>query len=169
MEAGENLGFLPGDLKEKLDPYHELAHILAGQLGHPPAFLDEGFATYVSEAFGWDALMYLGSPGQTVDEVAAELIRTGRNLSLKELFAVENIGDSQERAEIEYPQSASIVKFLVEIYGPRVLGNLMQALEATTGTNSTVAARNLIRLQRILSISVAELESAWTQTLINGS
>ena len=169
------LGWAYGDFiaevynkKEKLDPYHELAHILAGQLGHPPAFLDEGFATYVSEAFGWDALMYLGAPGRTVDEVAAELIRTGRSLPLKELFAVENIGGSQERAEIEYPQSASIVKFLVEIYGPKVLGDLMQALEATTGTDSTVATRNLIRLQRILNVSVVELESAWIQTLING-
>jgi hypothetical protein len=168
------LGWAYGDFiaevysnKEKLDPYHELAHILAGQLGHPPAFLDEGFATYVSEAFGWDALKYLGAPGQTVDEVAAELIRTGRSLPLKTLLAVENIGSSPERAEIEYPQSASVVKYLIETYGRRSLGDLVRTLEANTAADSAVTARNLIELQRILGVSTAELESAWTQALIN--
>ena len=45
--------------KTKLDPFHELAHIISGEVGNPPAMLDEGFAIYVSEKLGTDALKYL--------------------------------------------------------------------------------------------------------------
>ena len=54
--------------KTKLDPYHETAHILASQLGSPAALFSEGFAAYVSELLGADALKELGSPGKTCDQ-----------------------------------------------------------------------------------------------------
>jgi hypothetical protein len=81
---------------QRLDPVHELAHILTGQFGLLPAFLDEGFATYISEYFGEDALAFVGNPGRSVDEVMAELVVAGRSLPIRDLIALENIGNSQE-------------------------------------------------------------------------
>ena len=36
----------------RLDPFHELAHIVGRLLGDPPALLNEGFAVYASERLG---------------------------------------------------------------------------------------------------------------------
>jgi len=47
----------------KVDPFHELTHILARQLGDPLAMFNEGVAVYVSEWMGADALNAPGLAG----------------------------------------------------------------------------------------------------------
>jgi len=42
--------------KQKLNPYHETAHILTEPYGSPPALFNEGFAVYISERLGSHAL-----------------------------------------------------------------------------------------------------------------
>jgi hypothetical protein len=145
----------------KLDPFHELAHILTGRLGLLPAFLAEGFATYISEAFGEDALEFVGNPGRSVDEVSAELVRSGRSLPIPDLLAVENIGNTPESAEVEYAQSASLVKFIVERYGPRAVGRLFRAFGPGGATPEQAEAI----IESVLDVSVDRLTDAWTRAL----
>jgi hypothetical protein len=45
---------------EKLDPFHEITHVLAKSFGNPPALFREGLAVYLSERFGSFALDDLG-------------------------------------------------------------------------------------------------------------
>ena len=37
----------------KVDPYHELTHVLMGQIGNPPAMFNEGLATYMQTGHLW--------------------------------------------------------------------------------------------------------------------
>jgi hypothetical protein len=145
----------------KLDPVHELAHILSGQLGLLPAFLDEGFATYISEAFGEDALEFVGNPGRSVDEVSAELVHSGRSLSIHDLLAVDNIGNTPESAEVEYAQSASLVKFIMETYGPQSGGGLFRAFGPRGATPEQAEAI----IESVLDLSMDRLIDDWTRAL----
>jgi hypothetical protein len=81
------------------------------------AAFSEGFATYASELLGSDALALLGAPGRKIDQAACEASRGGRLFSLTDLFALPDIGSVESRSEVSYPQSASVVKFLIETYG----------------------------------------------------
>jgi hypothetical protein len=164
----QGMGWAYGDFiaeiyneNQRLDPVHELAHIVTGQFGLLPAFLDEGFATYISEYFGEDALALLGNPGRSVDEVMAELVVAGRSLPIRDLIALENIGNSQETAQIEYPQSASLVKFIVETQGPRAVSSLFKAI----GSGGATPAQVVSILESSLGISIDELNEAWVQNL----
>jgi hypothetical protein len=146
---------------QRLDPVHELAHILTGQFGLLPAFLDEGFATYISEYFGEDALAFVGNPGRSVDEVMAELVVAGRSLPIRDLIALENIGNSQETSQIEYPQSASLVKFIVETQGPEAVSSLFKAF----GSGGATPDQAVTILESSLGISIDELNEAWVRKL----
>jgi hypothetical protein len=103
--------------QEKVDPYHELAHAVASQLGGPMPAFNEGFATYASELLGSDALALLGAAGKKVDQAACEASRSGRLFSLTDLLALPDIGSVESRSEVSYPESASVVRFLIETYG----------------------------------------------------
>jgi hypothetical protein len=164
----QGMGWAYGDFiaeiyneKQRLDPVHELAHILTGQFGLLPAFLDEGFATYISEYFGEDALAFVGNPGRSVDEVMAELIVAGRSLPIRDLIALENIGNSQETSQIEYPQSASLVKFILETYGSTAVNDLFKAF----GSGGAKPVQVVTILESSLGISIDELNEAWAQNL----
>ena len=164
----QGMGWAYGDFiaeiyneKQRLDPVHELAHILTGQFGLLPAFLDEGFATYISEYFGEDALALVGNPGRSADEVMAELVVAGRSLPIRDLIALENIGNSQETSQIEYPQSASLVKFIVETYGSTAVNDLFKAF----GSGGTTPVQAVTILESSLGISIDELNEAWVHNL----
>ena len=103
--------------RQRLDPYHELAHIVAGQVGNPPAVLDEGFATYAAELLGADALEHLGHAGRTVDQATCDLARRGKRMPLDSLLRVSEFGSADAPGDIMYPQGASAVKFLIENFG----------------------------------------------------
>jgi hypothetical protein len=86
--------------KTKLDPYHETAHILSGQLGSPAALFNEGFAVYVSGFLGAGALRELGSPGKTCDQAAVERHANGDFITLERLLSFDDIGSETDPAFI---------------------------------------------------------------------
>ena len=115
--------------KTKLDPYHELTHILAGRLGDPPALFNEGFAVYVSELMGADALRDLGSPGKKADEAVAALRSEGKFIPLDKLFTFTDIGPEESRPTVSYPEAASFVKFLIATHGLEKFRQAYKSLE----------------------------------------
>jgi hypothetical protein len=147
----------------RLDPFHEVAHIVAGHAGHPPAMLDEGFATYVSERLGSDALAYLGNRGKRVDAVACELAHSKRLFPLDSLLHLDEIGPSGSEPEVSYPESASIVKYLIERRGiekfRRAYGALVSSVEPRQWKE------NAASLAHIYGAEPAALERDWLESL----
>ncbi len=142
----------------QLDPFHELSHVLTYELGDPPAVLDEGFATYVSERLGADALEYMGSSGLTVDEATCRALEAGTAHSIERLVALEEIGSVESRAEVAYPQAASLVKFLLERYG---LESFRQVFRLAAEAEGTAGERTRAALGQVLGVGLDELEAEW--------
>jgi hypothetical protein len=147
----------------RLDPYHELVHIIAIRLGEPPALLTEGFAVYTSERLGADALALLGSPGREVDSAACGFARGGSLIPLDSLFDFTEIGSAKSRPTVAYAQAASLVKFLVETYG---VVPFRQAYRTLVSSDSAVAReRNRAEFSRIFGASLGEVERRWYEHL----
>jgi hypothetical protein len=127
----------------QLDPYHEVAHIVAAQLGSPPAMLDEGFAVYVAELLGADALKYLGAPGKTVSQVTCGYLRSGQLIPLTRLFRFTDIGSDSTSASISYPESASFTGFLIDRYGSERFRDAYGKLRNTTNAAEQAASERL--------------------------
>jgi hypothetical protein len=142
----------------QLDPFHELSHVLTYGLGEPPAVFDEGFAVYVSERLGADALEYIGSPGMTVDEATCRAFEAGTAHAIERLVSLEEIGSPESRAEVAYPQAASLVKFLLERYG---LERFRQLFRLATETEGPAGERTEGALEQALGASLGELEAEW--------
>jgi hypothetical protein len=142
----------------QLDPYHELAHVVAYQVGYVPAMFDEGFAVYVSERLGADALEYVGSPGLSVDEAVCGFLRDGTAFSFAELSALEEIGTPESRASVSYPQSASVVKFLIDSYGVERFRATYITLAEEEGA---AADRTATAFERVLEMSLSEVGEQW--------
>lgn len=99
----------------RLDPYHELFHMVGGQVGWAPSWLSEGLAVWVSQELGADALAELGGAGKTVEEVACNALRAGEAFELDELFRSPDI--AARRPDIAYAEVASFVGYLVDAHG----------------------------------------------------
>ncbi len=140
----------------QLDPYHELAHIVAEEVGSPAAALGEGFAIYVTERLGADALQWLGFPGRAVHEVVCDLNGTPEIISLTQLLAVDNIGTDESRAGREYAEAGSFVKHLIERHG---LDRFREAYGTLSGSDGP--GENIGRLEAIYGRTVEELEREW--------
>jgi hypothetical protein len=149
--------------KTKLDPYHELTHILAGQLGDPPAMFNEGFAVYVSELMRTDALKFLGSPGKKVDDVVAAQRKEGKLIPLEGLFAFTEIGSEESRSTTSYPEAASFVKFLIEKYGLDKFRLAYKSLENSSGAE--VIRKNKQAYREICGKLPSEMEPEWLRSL----
>jgi len=142
--------------QQQLDPYHELTHIVAAAAGVPPPVLDEGFAVYATERLGSDALRFLGSPGDRLDQVVCGLRGTERYIPLEELFALDNIGSRADRSGREYAEAGSFVKYLLEMEGVDRFRKAYSALSVDAETS-----RNLVRLGEIYGRALEQLETAW--------
>ncbi len=144
---------------ERLDPFHEVAHIVAGEVGNPPAMLDEGFATYVSERLGADALAYLGGAGKRVTQVTCEMAAAKRLLPLDSLLHFREIGSPGTQADVSYPQSAALVKYLVEERG---IDKFRMAYRTLVSTSDPEGWRENARaLERIYGTRPEQLENDW--------
>jgi len=143
----------------RLDPYHELAHIVGALVGRPPALLDEGFAVYLSERLGADALALLGQPGVRLREAGCRLVASDEALPLETLVDFASLGAPEARGPISYPQSASFVEHLVEVHG---LEKLLLAYGRLKSPDGPAARReNREELARIYGRSLAQLEADW--------
>ena len=159
---GDNIIEIYNDLI-RLDPYHELAHVVARRLGDPPALLSEGFATYVSESLGADALEFLGHPGLTADEATCESAAVGELIPLDTLFRFTEIGSQASNPPVAYPQAASFVKFLVERYGIDTLRDAYRMLTNTDEPDGMLA--NEAAFAGIYGAAPGGLERSWRQSI----
>jgi hypothetical protein len=149
--------------RTKLDPYHELTHILAGRLGNPPALFNEGFAVYVSELMGADALKGLGSPAQKVDEAVVAHRNEGKFIPLGKLFAFSDIGPEESQPTISYPEAASFVKFLIAKYGLEKFRQAYKSLE--NSDDEATIRKNQQTFREIYGKLPSELEQQWLTSL----
>jgi hypothetical protein len=140
----------------RLDPYHELAHVVAQAAGDPPAALNEGFAVYAAEELGGDALRFLGAPGVSSDTLVCRARGTPRFVPLEELLALGEIGSREERSLMEYGEAASFVRYLVDRGG-------METFRRAYGTLSSGASwsENVAALQGLYGATLQELKRAW--------
>jgi len=143
----------------KLDPFHEVAHIIAGQLGEPPALFNEGFAVYASEKSGADALKYLGSPGKTIDEAVESHRHDGQFIPFDSLITYTDIGPTESKPVISYPEGASIVKYLYEVYGREKFLKVYKTLQ--NSDEPDVVMKNKEILKQVYGKSISELEKEW--------
>jgi len=149
--------------KTQLDPFHELAHIISGEVGNPPAMLDEGFAVYVSGKLGTDALKYLGHSRKTADQVVLAYLQQGEVIPLNELFSYPEIGPRKSKPKISYPQAASIVKYLAETQG---VAKFRQAFEnLKRSRNPEVIRQNKKVFEDIYGKSLSDIEQEWLRKI----
>jgi hypothetical protein len=147
----------------QLDPYHELAHIVGGERGSPPAMLDEGFAVYISESLGADALKYLDAPGRTVMQVACGHVRSGASIPLARLSRFTDIGSDSTSPAIAYPESASVTAFLIERYGIARFRDAYSRLRSTT--DAAELRQNERIIEEIYGRGIVAIEAAWREWL----
>jgi hypothetical protein len=147
----------------QLDPYHEVAHIVGGERGSPPAMLDEGFAVYVSESLGADALKYLDAPGKTIAQVSCGFLRSGALIPLARLSRFTDIGSDSTTPAVAYPEAASVVAFLIKQYGIERFRDAYSRLRSST--NPDDLRRNDLLFEEIYGRSVAAIEEAWRGSL----
>ena len=141
--------------KTKLDPSHELAHILMSQLGGPPAMFNEGFATWSQAGRIWN--------DKQVDTTARELIKAGRLVPLTKLLTREEIGSQSDDGEIAYPESASFVGFLIDTHGKEKFLSVYAQL--VNGSDEKQLTENLRLIRNVFGQSLAELETQWLDHL----
>lgn len=149
--------------RQRLDPYHEIAHIVAAKVGSPPAALSEGFATYVSERLGSDALEHLGHLGRAIDAVTCALHAQARLLPLTGLLEREEIGSKESNPTVAYPQAASFTKYLVRTFGIEKFRALYAGLVSTS--DPAQHARNRELLVHYTGQPLEMLERRWLAAL----
>lgn len=149
--------------KTKLDPFHELAHIISRELGDPPAMFSEGFAVYVSEKLGSDALKYLGHARSAPDQVVLAYLERGKLIPLDQLFGYPEIGPRKSKPKISYPQAASIVKYLAETRGVAKFRQVYQRLKSSS--KPKIIRKNQKIFEEIYGHSLSEIEQEWLRRI----
>jgi hypothetical protein len=144
----------------RLDPYHELAHLMSGQLGWAPAWLNEGFAVWVTERLGADALEFIVSPGRTVDQAVCNFRDAGELLSVADLMRLPDIGPEESRPHITYAQAASFVGFLAERFSLEALRRAYATL-----TLAAAAHENEAAFAQAFGLSSDEAAALWLASL----
>ncbi|HSA57141.1 MAG TPA: hypothetical protein VLE53_15625 [Gemmatimonadaceae bacterium] len=147
----------------RVDPYHELTHLIAARAGGPPAWLDEGLATWMSEHFGADALELLGFSGLPVREAGCRLERQDKLVPATRLFGVREFGGDSVPGDVAYAESAAMVQYLIERLGaPRFL-ELFARLEA--GISAVPVDENRRTFEGIVGGSVETFEREYREWL----
>ena len=141
--------------KTHLDPYHEITHVVADQVGSPPAMFNEGLATWMAKDHIWE--------GKPVNITAAELLKAGRLVPLESLLTRTEIGARNDDGEVAYPQSASFAGYLVRTYGK---AKFLQAYNALRNSDDPVTLdQNQARIESIFGESLKAMEAAWKKSL----
>ncbi|MHC4757582.1 MAG: peptidase MA family metallohydrolase [Planctomycetota bacterium] len=143
----------------KLDPHHELTHVIMGQIGDPPALFNEGLAVYMQTGHIWN--------DQHVDKTAIDLLESGKLISLSKLITRTEIGSQNDDGEIAYPASASFVKFLIDNYGKERFINAYKELK--NNDHSVDIKKNISRMKGLFGHSLDGLEKQWHNFLSNAN
>lgn len=144
--------------KVHLDPYHELTHVVAGQLGDPPALFNEGLAVWMQKGHLWQ--------GEAVDATAAKLMKGDRLVPLAQLLEREEIGSREDDGQVAYPESASFVGFLIRTYGKEKFLRAYARLK--NGHDIGTVKQNIAGMEKIFGQKLEQMEDAWRQSLIQG-
>lgn len=153
--------------KQRLDPHHEIAHMLMEPYGNPPAVLNEGAAVYMSERLGAPALRYLGGGDQTIYARVRDFKQKGEWISLKELLTYTNIGSQGSRTALAYTEAGAFVKFLVETFGKDKFLEAFKKLEKPE--DPKILRRNQEELERIYGSPLQKLEADWERSFLSNS
>lgn len=154
--------------KQRVDPYHETTHILMGPYGEPPAILNEGVATYMSERLGGaPALRYLGGRDQTLYARVRDFKQKGEWISLKELLTYTDIGSQGSRTVLSYVEAGAFVKFLIETFGKDRFLDAFKKLK--NSEDPKIRCQNQEELERIYGSPLQKLEEDWERSFLSNS
>lgn len=145
--------------RKQLDPNHELVHIVAAQLGDPPALLNEGLATYLQEQHKWE--------GYGVNCWCQSFSQHHMLLDIAQLLRRDEIGSDESHPAVAYPEAASFVGFLVERYGWPRFRTAYASLKRSD--NESVQERNQRNLERTYNHPLAQLEAEWLRSYLGSS
>jgi len=134
----------------RVDPAHELTHIVASQIGSPPALMNEGLAVYMQSNHIWN--------NQHIDTTASELLLKDKLVPLDELIKRNEIGSRPDDGEVAYPQSASFVKFIIDKYGREQFLKLYTRLRVGAENNPN-------RFKDVLGVELRIAEREWKKSL----
>ena len=141
----------------RLDPYHELAHVLGYTLNKPPALIDEGTAVYLSQLYGDKAFSKLiGYPTKNINEILLLLNKKEGLITISTLLSYDEIGNSNQSV-LQYCTSASFVEFLIKEYGKQKFLELYKSL---SNTNSD---KNKMMFEKICGVKFNQIENEWTK------
>ena len=157
------LGWAPGENilveifneQDRVDPNHELVHIIAASRGNPPALFSEGLATYFQVGQKWD--------GYHVDAWSKAFAERGMLWPLLRLFTFVEIGSEDSKPRIAYPQAGSVINYLAGRYGFEKVMRLYKALEK--GSSEAVVKANETRLLETIGVGIEDLEKGWLESL----
>lgn len=137
----------------RMDPYHELAHVLGNTLNKPPALIDEGTAVYLSQLYGDKAFSrMIGYPTKSMNEILLLLRKIHGMIAISTLLSDNEIGDN-----LAYCTSASFIEFLIREFGKQKFLVLYKSL---SNTNS---ARNKMIFEKIYGVKFNQIEYEWTK------
>jgi len=142
---------------QKMDPYHEIAHILMGEIGSPPALFDEGFAVYIAKKFS--TLKKSTDSKSLFYSQARDLKIKGDWTNLEELMNYTEIGQGNL-----YTEAGSFIEFLIDNFGR---DKFLQTCKTLKRPYSKVThQKNKEILQSIYGRSLLGLEKMWEAALL---
>ncbi len=144
---------------QRLDPYHETTHILAGPVGNPPALLTEGLAVYLSERLGAPALKEMSGAELSVYERVRQLKEAGEWIAPERLLTYAEIGSAESQPPVAYAEAGAFVKFLVDAHGRDKFLEAYATLK--NSSEPEVHAQNQQALERIYASSLDALDREW--------
>ena len=139
----------------RLDPFHEITHVVAGEVGEPPAMFNEGLATWMAK----DHIWY----GKPVDVTAGGLLKASRLVPLQDLLARSEIGARPDDGEVAYPQAASFVGYLIGTFGKDKFLDAYKSLRR--GDSPATVKQNAARMQEAFGQPIEQMERTWRQSL----
>jgi len=140
---------------------HELCHLVAGAVGHPPAAFDEGLARLVGDTLGDFQALKRGS--LECDRITAANLRDGKVWTLRELLGLAEIGPPETHAPIAYPEAASFCAYLIRRLGFDSFRGLYSSLRA--GDDKS----NVRRIEVAVGEDLDCIEANWRASLLHAS
>jgi tetratricopeptide (TPR) repeat protein len=144
--------------RRKIDPSHELVHLVARQLGTPPVLLAEGLATSKEKNFD-----NAGKYHASVEDWCRAFLRENALIPLSVLMDYTSFGEDLTRPRIAYPEAACFTNYLQETYGWEKFRRAYA--ELVNDPNPAVQEKNLTLFENIYGKSLREAESDWKERL----
>jgi hypothetical protein len=143
----------------RIDPYHELAHVIGYTLCHPPALIDEGTAVYLSQQFGDKAFSRLiGYPTKSINEILLIFSKKDCLKSISTLLSYDEFGSSKN-ATLDYCQAASFVEILIREFGKQKFLELFKSLSSTKSTEAELI------FEKIYNLNMNQIENKWRKQI----